>query len=153
MDINSFHFIDSAAFLGAPLAELAGELGKDHPFKILDQMELYRKPKSSRKKLLLKKGTFPYEYFSCSEKLNEATLPSKDSFFSLLTNSHITDEEYAHAHNVFKKFKCRTFKDYVEIYCATDTALLAEVFCHFRNEIFKEHALDVCRYVVNSLKR
>ena len=32
------------------------------------------------------KGFFPYEWFDCSEKLNNKELPPYDSFFSILRN-------------------------------------------------------------------
>ena len=38
----------------------------------------------------------------------EAThLPPKEEFFSKLDNEHITDEDYKHAQEVWKKFGCK----------------------------------------------
>ena len=53
---------------------------------------------------LLRKGVYPYEYMDEWNKFDEKELPSKESFYSNLTMEDISDTDYAHANNVFKKF-------------------------------------------------
>jgi hypothetical protein len=138
--------LDSYAFLSSPLANLVENLTSDkkHKFKILDQMEVYEKKNaSSLKPLLLRKGVYPYDWATSFQLLKERkTLPPHEKFHSLLTNSNITKEEYSHAKNVFSSFNCKDMLAYTNLYCATDCALLAEVFISFRKEILKHFGLD-----------
>lgn len=143
IQINSFVFLDSLSFLNASLNELMCDLvkNKNHKFKILRQQKLYRT--ISEKKLLLRKGVFPYEFVTSIEKLKKTCkIPKKDQFFSKLTNSNISDSDYFHAKKVFKKFKCQDMLDYTELYCKLDVGILAEVVCQFRNIIYEKFQLD-----------
>ncbi|XP_071056426.1 uncharacterized protein [Onthophagus taurus] len=57
----------------------------------------------------------------------------------------ISDEQYAHAQTVWKKFNCHTFKDYSDLYLKTDVLLLADVFEKFRRSRFTypgTHCID-----------
>jgi hypothetical protein len=144
--INSFVFLDSLAFLSAPLSELANNLAANpsHQFNILDQMNLYtEETKSALKPLLLRKGVYPYEFAENIKVLKNAKkLPSIGNFYSSLTNTSISAEEYKHGENVFSSFKCEDMMHYTELYCRTDTALLAEVMVQFRKEIRENFGLD-----------
>lgn len=145
LEINNFVLLDSAAFLGAKLETLAQNLQQTKNFKygILNQMKLYKKHEKRKKKLLLRKGVFPYEYLSKKSVLKEKRLPPRKKFYSKLKNEHISREEYLHAKKVFKAFKCDTFQEYMELYCRLDVALLAEIVCKFRDEIYTDTALDI----------
>jgi len=52
--------------------------------------------------LLTRKGVFPDEYVDSWEKLDETSLPAKKLFFSHLTGSDISDEDYTHAQHVWE---------------------------------------------------
>ena len=54
--------------------------------------------------LLLRKGVYPYDYVDCMQKLDETSLPPKEEFYSKLTSEGITDEDFKHAHAVWKEF-------------------------------------------------
>lgn len=143
--MNSFVFLDSLSFLNASLAELADDLGKneEHKFKIVDQLGLYSQDENWKKKLILKKGIYPYEYVTSIKKLARTKrIPKKEAFYSLLTRSHVKDEEYNHAKKVFKAFDCHNMIDYTELYCATDVGLLAEVVMSFRHVVYNNFGLD-----------
>ena len=43
--------------------------------------------------LLLSKGVYPYDYIDCMKKLDEASLPQKEEFYSKFTGEGITDED------------------------------------------------------------
>ena len=65
--------------------------------------------------LLLRKGVYPYYYIDCLKKLDEKSLPPKEAFYSKLTGGGITDEDYQHAHTVWKEFNIESMKDYQKI--------------------------------------
>ena len=64
---------------------------------------------------LLRKSVYPYEYLDEWNKFDEKELPSKESFYSNLTMEDISDTDYAHANNVFKKFDIKNLGEYHDI--------------------------------------
>ena len=53
-------------------------------------------------------------------------LPSEGSFYSSLTMEDISDTDYKHANNVFKKFNLNNLGEYHDFYVRSDTLLLDE---------------------------
>jgi hypothetical protein len=99
------------------------------------------------KKELRFKQYFPYSYFTSLDKLEEKELPSsKEAWYNELKREDIKDEELNHAFTVFKKFGCKSLKDYTELYLSTDVYLLAEVFEKFRDLSIKTYGLDPACY-------
>jgi hypothetical protein len=122
--INCFMFLDSMAFLSASLNELVNNLtkNKNHEFSILNQMELYKEKEGHLKRLLLRKGVYPYDFATSIDILKDTKeLPPIEKFYSLLTNNTISEEDHDHAVSVFKAFKCDSMLSYTELYCQTDT--------------------------------
>ena len=62
------------------------------------------------------------------KKLDETSLPSNEAFYSKLTGEGITDEDYQHAHTVWKEFNIESMKDYRKLYNLSDVLLLADIF-------------------------
>ena len=54
----------------------------------------------------------------------------------------ITDVDYRHANNVFKKSKLKNLGEYHGLYVQSDTLLLADVFENFGNMCIKVYKLD-----------
>lgn len=135
----SLRFLDSYKFLSSGLDDLSSNL-KDFPissrFFNKEEMELAKR-----------KGVFPYEFMNSDEKYELTQLPSKDDFYSKLRQSHISDEEYAFAKNVWEVFKCKTMGDYNDLYMKIDVLLLADVMQAFRSMMMKSHKLDPAHYV------
>ena len=148
-EINSWQFLDSAAFMNCKLEDLANDLHSIPSFEydILDQMNLYDANETDKKKALLRKGIYPYEYMSDESILKQNCLPPKEHFFSKLSNSGVSEKDYEFAQFVFKIFNCKNMQDYTELYCATDCALLAEIFCEFRREIYADTGLDIAHNI------
>ena len=97
--------------------------------------------------MLLQKGVYPYEYIDEWDKFNEKVLPGKESFYSNLTLENISEIDYAHANNVFKKFNINNLGEYHELYVRSDTLLLADIFENFRQSCLENYELDPSHFV------
>ena len=139
--LGQLRFIDSAQFLLAPLDKLVAA-NPPETFQITAQYE----PNQQRRELLLRKGVYPYEYMDSWERFADTQLPQKPSFYSKLTGEHISDEDYAHAQNVWEVFGCQNMGEYCDLYCRTDVLLLADVFETFRKTCMGRYSLDPAHY-------
>ena len=54
---------------------------------------------------MTRKGIYPYDYMDSFEKFNKTELPTKEEFYSILNNEHISDDEYKHARIVWETFQ------------------------------------------------
>ena len=74
---------------------------------------------------------------SSFENLKEK-LAGKKKCYSSLHDRNISDKDYQHFFNVWKKIEIKTMKDYHEFYLKGDNLLLADVFAKFRNNTLEE---------------
>ena len=132
-------FIDSFKFLQTSLAKLIKNL---QPDDFYNTKEIFK----DNVELLTRKGVFPYDYVSSIEKLAETQLPPKEEFYSKLNDEDIKDDDYQHFNKVFQTFKCKTIRDYHNLYLKTDVLLLADVFENFRQTCLKHYNLDPAHY-------
>ena len=137
--LGNLRFVDSVNFLLSSLDKLVK--GSDE-FPIMHRMV----PEENKRRLLLKKEIYPCEYIDSFERLGESQLPEKEKFYSSLSGKGITDEEYAHAKDVWATFGCQHFGDYHHLYVATDVLLLADVFENFRKVCQEKYGLDPAHY-------
>ncbi len=161
--IGNLRFIDSAEFAKISLEKFAENVGagecKDencnHLFRIdkekcfvhVDKFSITRSQvKPHLLKYYLRKGVFPYDWFDSFEKFNATSLPSKEAFYSRLHKRGITDKQYEYAQEVWSAFNCKTFKDYHDVYLATDVLLLADCMLEFRCTSYKTYGLDPLWY-------
>ena len=145
-------FRDSLQHLSSSLEKLTESLMKvgEHKFKHLAHMANLRYGRDGvpvNLKLLTRKGVFPYEHLTLMDVLDETELPSRDAFASRLSGSEISEADYAHAQNVWTTFRCRTMRDYLELYLFTDVCLLADVFQTFRANSKEAYDLDPAYFV------
>lgn len=140
-----FKFIDSLRFMSASLDYLASLIPEEKKFILKSECERsgYR---SDMMSLLCRKNPFPYEYVDKYEKLEETKLPPEECFYSSLTDSHVSEEDYKHAQNVWTSFGLRTLGEYSDLYLKTDVLLLADVFENFRSTCQATHSLDAAHY-------
>jgi len=144
LEIGKCLLLDSMSFLNAPLDKLVDTMRTSNcQFPITRQWQ----GQKEKWEKLLRKGVYPYEYVTSLDKLEDTCLPPKAAFFSNLSNSDITDEDYQHAQNVWRTFQCKNLRDYSRLYVQTDTFLLADIVFEFRNAIFDEFQLDMCHYL------
>ena len=139
-------FIDSLKFLSALLDKLmeSSKSGCDDPS---ENFPILKKYFPNNYELLLRKGVYPYEYFTDYTKMLEKELPSKEAFYSKLRFSGIKDEEYQHAQNVYKTFNCKNLEMYTGLYCLSDVLQLADIWQVFIKETNKTYGLDPGHYV------
>ena len=80
----------------------------------------------------LSKSVYPYEYMDECEKCNQTLLPRKEDCYSNLNMEDIKDSDYNHAKRVCKDFEIKNLGEYHDMYCKSDTLLLAYGFENFR---------------------
>ena len=97
--------------------------------------------------MLLRKVVYPYEYIEEWDKFNEKVLPGKESFYSNLTLENISEIDYTHANNVFKKFNINNLGEYHDLYVRSDTLLLADIFENVRQSCLENYELDPVHFV------
>ncbi|KAL9970556.1 hypothetical protein ACROYT_G022954 [Oculina patagonica] len=136
---NHLNFIDSFQFMSSSLEQLVSNLPRES-LKYTSNMF-----KGKKLNLMTRKGVYPYDYMDSFNKFNEG-LPTKEDFYSILNNEHISDKDYKHVRNVCKTFKLKTMGEYHDLYLQSDVLLLADVFENFRKTCFKYYGLDPCWY-------
>ena len=137
---NHLTFIDSFQFMSSSLDKLVSNL----PAEALKYTN--KKFKGGKFELMTRKGVYPYDYMDSFEKFNKTELPTKEEFYSILNNDHITDEDYSHAQKVWNTFKLQTMGEYHNLYLKSDILLLADVFENFRKTCLQYYKLDPCHY-------
>ena len=115
-------FIDSFQFMSSSLDKLASNLPKE-AFKYTSE-----EFKGNKFDLMSQKVSIHIiDYIVCFEKFNQTKLPTKEQFYIILNNQHISNEEYKHAKKVWKTFNIKTMGGYHDLYHKSDVILLADV--------------------------
>ena len=155
---NHLLFKDSFSFLPSSLEKLIKfnkyiEVEKD-TFTTLDNWENNFKFSSENNyvkttedlHLLTEKGVYPYDYMDSWDRFTENELPPKEAFYSKLSGSHISDEDYARAKLVWNHFNIKDLGEYHDLYLQTDVLLLADVFENFKAMCVDYYGLDPAHY-------
>jgi hypothetical protein len=79
------------------------------------------------------------------DKFNKQ-LPTKEEFYSIMNDEHITDEDYKHITTVWNIFSINNMGEYHDLYLKSDILLLSDVFENFRKTCLKYYKLDPCHY-------
>ena len=87
-------FADTFQFMSSSLDKLASNLPKE-AFKYASEEFVGKKFN-----LMSQKGVYPYDFLDCFEKFNLTKLSTKEQFYSILNDQHITNDEYEHAKKV-----------------------------------------------------
>ena len=91
------------------------------------------------------KGVYPYDYMDSFSKFR-LKLPKKESFYSILNDSNISDKDYEHAQKVWKTFNMKNMGEYHDTCLISDVLLLSDVFENFRKTCLEYYKLDPCHY-------
>ncbi|XP_041361771.1 uncharacterized protein LOC121377749 [Gigantopelta aegis] len=140
--IDNLIFVDSFKFLTASLDSLTKNLmskGK-HCFVHL------KKHFPDHVDMLTRKLPFCYEYIDSFEKLNDTQLPKHKDFYSQLSESNISDEEYTFAKKLWEEFHIKTLEEFMRLYVSVDVLLLCDVMESFRDMCIKSYELDPLHY-------
>ena len=148
-------FKDSFSFLTASLDKLVGLTKYENydPKKAKEELTMsdeWDKRFKFRKRnpyvddlddldLLTDKGVHPYDYFE--------QLPPKKAFYSKLTETNISDDEYERAKKIWKHFGIKNLGEYHDLYSRTDVLLLTDIFENFRDLCLEYYKLDPAHYV------
>ena len=137
---NHLTFIDSFQFMSFSLDKLVSNLPKEalkYTSEEFTGMTL---------SLMSQKGVYPYDRMDSFEKFDQTELPTKEQFYSILNDQHITNDEYNHTKKVWKVFNIKTMGEYHDLYLKSDVLLLADVFKSFRKTCLQYYKLDPCHY-------
>ena len=80
------------------------------------------------------------------DKFNDEQLPSKEQFYSRLTEEDITNDDYTKAKQIWKHFDIKNMGEYHDLYLKTDVLLLTDVFENFRDMCLSYYGLDPVYY-------
>ena len=99
---NHLTFLDSFQFMSSSLEKLVGNLPKE------SLKYTSKRFKGTKFDLLIRKGVYPYDYMDSFNKFNKK-LPTKEEFYSILNNEHISDDDYKHAQNIWNTFNLKKY--------------------------------------------
>ena len=144
VQIGNLRILDSCQFLPGSLESLVDNLKSDGEKKFVHTRRKFRDP--VERSLILRKGVYPYEYMSSSDKFLDNQLPPIECFESKLNDSQCSGEDYEHAQSVWKTFGIKTMQQYHDLYLLSDVLLLADVFENFRKFSLSNYDLDPAHY-------
>ena len=93
--------------------------------------------------LVLRKGVFPCEWFDDIGKPDETEFPPIEVFYSSLNGEGISEEDYKHGLNVWKKMGFKTMREYHDMYCRVDVLQFADIMEYQRERLMRTHGLDI----------
>ena len=113
-----------------------------------EQFQHFKKcyPNEKERKLLTKKGVYPYSHMDSMERFEETSLPPDKAFYDDLQDKPISKKQRKHADNVWNGLGCTSMRDYHDHYLRSDILLLADVFETFRKMSLETYKLDPCHY-------
>ena len=117
--ISDLVFIDSFQFISSSLIDLANNFPKDG-FRYIKQEFGSASPSPP-----------PLPRPPPTPRFNNKTagyIPTKNEFYSKLSDERISITDYKHAQTIWTTFNCKTMADYHDLYLKTDVLILADVF-------------------------
>ena len=90
----------------------------------------------------VRKGFFPYEFFTSPDQLKLKKLPPKEAFSSKLKCTSITDTEYALCKQLWREKEMITFEDYLVYYNISDVVPFLEAVT-VQHDFFAKEGIDM----------
>jgi len=142
IQFQCFRFQDSMQFINSSLESVVSELARSgHSFPILKKMGMFET--DEQRSLLTRKGVFPYELLTSVKLFEDMTqFPKREDFYSSLTQSMPSEEDYNHGLRVFQTFKCKSN-------CLPNLIVLFS-FPPNRNRSMATHKFNHCPMIVLS---
>ena len=94
------------------------------------------------------KASFPYQWFDSLTKLGARYLPIREEFYSLLTNTNISEEEYQTCIDAWCLHGWETFGEYVKYYNDLDVTGMTEAVIKML-KIYNEKDLDLFKDAIS----
>lgn len=138
--LDRFKFIDSFQFMASSLEKLTENLKKDS----MDNFICFKQKIKDFD--LLRKGVYPYSFFDSFDKFNDDKFPDIKYFYNDLKDEPCNEKDYQWGLHIFKT-KCKTMKDYHDLYLKADVILLADIFNKFRMMCKDYYDLDPAHYL------
>ena len=98
-----------------------------------------------KQNFMKQKGVYPYDYMDSFNRFSKKKT-TKDNFYRMLKDEHISDTQYVHAIKVWNTFKLNNMGEYHDLYLKSDVLLLADVLENFRKTCIQYYKLDSCHY-------
>lgn len=149
LSFGPYNFKDSCLLLNGSLASLVRQAASDgYEFPLLDKFRYGKLNGKEHKHLCLAKSVFPYDTTVSVEQLRSAKeFPPIEQFYSVLTRSGITKEDYETAKELYKLMGATSMLSFCHFYCALDTILLASVMAYRRRICYREYSLDLAAHI------
>ena len=159
---SSFIFIDSFAHLTSSIEKLTENLadfkgqGSYAEFIENTNVDTLRQhfpnvsasfKNDKRFKMLLRKGVFPYSWFTSLEKLSFSKILKKEDFYNDLNDKPISDEDYNFYLNIWEEFNMKTFREYYDLYLLLDTLLLNDICTQYTHVVMNMYKVDPFWYI------
>jgi DNA polymerase type B, organellar and viral len=136
-----FRFLDSYLMLNDSLKVVSEALTSD---KYVETKKLF--PERVHH-LILKKAPFPYSYLDSADKLDSRCLPDRSFYHCDLTDTPITDAEYARAQEIWDECECTTFGSLLSLYQKSDCSILLDALLSARELYWNNFKLDMCSFL------
>jgi len=155
---------DKTHFIGEFICRSCKEYGHELPaqYSIVNKQYVYKNMRAltklatidkvvndDRLALLLRKGTYPYNYMDSLEKYEQGP-PPIEAFHNDLKDIPCHIDDYNHFLKVYNIFECKNMRDYEKIYLLTDVAGLADVMENNSESGMKNFGLDPANFITNS---
>jgi hypothetical protein len=147
ISIDCFKFLDSADFISGSLGSMVQDLSNSaHNFPLISSSGLDC-GEEEKKKLLIRKGVFPYDLLKSVSEFNAMTSFPDIACFKSVLSGDISPEDYLHGKKVFEEFECKNMVEYMVLYNKLDVMLLAEALFSFREMGMKYFKLDMMHFI------
>lgn len=161
---RTIHIGDTFLFLTLSLERIVGSIRKDDIeenlrsfprfFKVFQR--LYPGVRLEEIDHILRKNIFPYRFFTDSTRLQTPIMQFLQIFEPIESNrqffsERVTLEDLANTYNdtkhVIETFRCKSARDYHDLYLCCDVMQLADVFDRSMNILWETHHIHLTRYL------